>query len=612
MAIHHPGDRFLLVCLLQCIPVLLFQARAQCETEVTLPDTSFLCPGNVEDIQAPSGFDVYLWSTGDTTQSIEPAAAGTYCITATDNEGCVSTACTEVFIDTLVVTILNDPYVCAGGFTILETDAPDSLGFTWSTGSEQPFAIVQSAGEYCVTVTTDSCTGSACIEIQETQADTPVITGVTQVCFGDTVSLTASAGYVDYQWSNGDTGQEAHISTGGNYCVTVTDDHGCTSSSCHLVFTLSLELDLEASPGIVCPDSISVITARVPGAPLSTFLWSTGDTTASIITASAGTYCVTATNFTGCTASRCMDISQYEERDVTVSGPSQFCNGKSALLVSSGDWDTYTWSTGETGPELEVNVGGFYYLTVTDACGYTATDVIVVQQVDALMPDIDYRPSCQDHDTLDLGNAHATWEYAWNTGDLNTPIVVPSGTYAVTVADQTGCTGSASIDVVATPVVVTDARVMPDPGSADGSIEIQEVTGSAPFTYLWEGGAMGSVAGNLLSGTYDVTIIDARGCQVVEEYYVPLRMTENADRRQIMREIVIPNPTDGTLVLYPDGHPADRLDILIQDIYGYPVYRGQTTGTQRLQISLNCSAGIYVLYVFREGDVVSVRRFVKL
>ncbi len=55
-----------------------------------------ICTGEVQQIDAPSGFVSYLWSTGETTQSIVVNTAGTYSVTVTNSDNCSNTASVNV------------------------------------------------------------------------------------------------------------------------------------------------------------------------------------------------------------------------------------------------------------------------------------------------------------------------------------------------------------------------------------------------------------------------------------------------------------------------------------------------------------------------------------
>lgn len=57
------------------------------ETDLS-DETAFLCEGQPTIISAPSGFSDYVWSTGETSQSIEISQAGTYTVNITNEFGC--------------------------------------------------------------------------------------------------------------------------------------------------------------------------------------------------------------------------------------------------------------------------------------------------------------------------------------------------------------------------------------------------------------------------------------------------------------------------------------------------------------------------------------------
>lgn len=63
---------------------------------------------------------------------------------------------------------------------------------------------------------------------------TLAITGPDRICKGDSAVLTATAGFRRYQWSNGQTGQEIVVRSGGTYSVVVTDSSGCTNQTASL------------------------------------------------------------------------------------------------------------------------------------------------------------------------------------------------------------------------------------------------------------------------------------------------------------------------------------------------------------------------------------------
>ena len=76
-------------------------------------DTTLICAGTSETLDAGTGFDSYLWSDGSTAQTLSATTAGTYNVTGTDANGC--TASDSMVIDVLTVSITqNDTTICEG------------------------------------------------------------------------------------------------------------------------------------------------------------------------------------------------------------------------------------------------------------------------------------------------------------------------------------------------------------------------------------------------------------------------------------------------------------------------------------------------------------------
>ena len=76
-------------------------------------DTTLICAGTSETIDAGTGFASYLWAIGSTAQTLSATTAGTYTVTGNDANGC--TASDSVVIDVLTVDITqNDTTICEG------------------------------------------------------------------------------------------------------------------------------------------------------------------------------------------------------------------------------------------------------------------------------------------------------------------------------------------------------------------------------------------------------------------------------------------------------------------------------------------------------------------
>ncbi len=78
-----------------------------------------------------------------------------------------------------------------------------------------------------------------------------------------------------------------------------------------------------------------------------------------------------------------------------------------------------------------------------------------------------------------------------------------------------------------------------------GTITLNNVTGTAPFTYAWSNGATTQNLTNLPAGTYAVTVSDKWGCQATQNFVIQnLVSVPNLERKIFTFG---PNPTDGAV-----------------------------------------------------------------
>lgn len=127
----------------------------------------------------------------------------------------------------------------------------------------------------------------------------------------------------------------------------------------------------------------------------ASYLWNTGDTTASITAHTAGNYSATVTTSEGCTAvsdAITVVVDPMEIPTITVSGDTTFCEGGSVMLTSSPS-ASYVWNTGETSQSIVVNKSGAYTVTTQGLCGqFTSTPMNVTA--------LDNPPPATENDTV--------------------------------------------------------------------------------------------------------------------------------------------------------------------------------------------------------------------
>jgi uncharacterized protein (DUF2141 family) len=112
-----------------------------------------------------------------------------------------------------------------------------------------------------------------------------------------------------------------------------------------------------------------------------------------------------------------------------------------------------------------------------------------------------------------------------NSGVTNTSTIVfgslSADTYYLTALDLGGCSGrSQNFIVESSPSLNYGLYTVPNSscgGTPIGKVIITGITGSSPFTYLWNNGQTGSTITGLTEGIYSVSVTDSYGCSLTKD-----------------------------------------------------------------------------------------------
>ncbi len=455
----------------------------------------------------------YLWSDGSTTSSITTTMPGVYCVTVTDANGCTQSACITVTASSLFGVAISQSGGC-GSSLLTATPAGGMPVFTysWSNGDTNQNTVATVPGVYCVTVTDAAgCTASSCFTYVPNNPMSVNLT-YTSNCTVAIVNAAVAGGTPGYTfaWSNGAIGPVMTTATSGTYCVTVTDAAGCTASAC-ITVVISSPLSVVIAVGSGCGSGILTANPLGGTAPFS-YNWSNGNTTQTTTVTTSGTYCVTVTDANGCTADICTNVNVAPALTVSIQQVANCSTAVLSTLVTGGTPGfSYAWSDGSTTPSITVSTSGTYCVTVTDANGCTAVDCQNVFVASPLAVVLLQSGGCS---TATIGasvsGGNPAYSFNWSNGSVAPNITVAtSGTYCVTVTDARGCTASACATVTVAPISVA---ILPSALICGGANLATTVTGTAPFTYAWSNGAIGSSTNVSTNGTYCVTVTDANGC----------------------------------------------------------------------------------------------------
>lgn len=526
----------------------------------TISQTAQTCPSADVGILTASGSGgtspyTYLWSNGTTSSTNTGLATGTYTVTITDNNGCTSSSSESVssFASPVANFALNPSTGNSLPHTVFFTDQstlPDtwmwSFGDGASSTAQNPIHTYTSSGTFYVTLTvTDTlngCTSTKTDSVFISQVAVSISASTNISCNGlsdgsITAAVSIGTSPLTYSWSNGSTATTSNTTdtkfnlAAGTYTVTVTDNTGATATaSTTLTEPTVLAASTSGSTNVSCnggSDGTATASGSGGTAPY-TYLWSTGQTSATATSLVDGVYTATITDNNGCTAVTNATITEPNALSVNIPTVNNVsCNGFSdGGLNSSASGGTspytYAWSDGSTTANISNVSAGTYTITITDNNACTAVNSAIVTEPTSLAASATVSNNVSCNGLSDgLGNASASggtspYTYSWSNGATTASLSnVSAGTYTVTVTDNNACTSTDNLSITEPASLIASAAVDSNVtcnGFADGGGTASATGGTSPYTYLWSNSATTASITGVLSGTYSVTITDANAC----------------------------------------------------------------------------------------------------
>ncbi len=502
-------------------PVVVLSGTSPTAPSVTVNGASRFCRGGSTVLH--SNFpDMNYWSTGQTTQDITVTDGGTYTLARVQGS-CTSAAQSVVIVvneipTTPVIQASGPIGFCTGGSVTLS--APDADDYLWSDGSTRQTLTATASGTYTVQTIIANCTSAASATVSVSVADMPAKPRITaggplSFCSGDSLSLTAPAGF-SYLWSTGETTERIFAHVSGSYTVvTIAGGSACTSGSAQAVVVTVTDAPaagtISAGGALSFCQGGSVRLTATSGS--GGYVWSNGETTQSITATASGNYTVRLTEGACTSAASAPATVNVTPTPVTPvignSGPLSFCQGGTVKLYGVPGFRNI-WSSGETTDTITVNqTGTFTLTTVSNGCSSTVSDPVAVT-VNALPLDGSISASgplsfCSGSSvTL---TAQAGFQYIWSNGATTRAIsAATAGSYSVRLISN-GCTGAAS------PVAVVAVTATPATPSITASGDTNLCTGgsvvltsSSAIGNTWSNGETTQSITVTTTGVYTVAV----------------------------------------------------------------------------------------------------------
>jgi hypothetical protein len=333
----------------------------------------------------------FVWSSGDSTRSLNNISAGDYSLSVIDANGHRQSVLAKIAQPSALnikldgvkdVSCYNDK---TGSANITVTGGLLPFKYQWNTGQTTDDIAGVASGDYEFSVTdANGCKSSLPVKIKQPAAFTVTIADVKSVdCYGDskgavTVDVKGGVEPYSYAWNNGSRTKDLTGVLAGQYALRITDGNGCVNTANAII---QQPAEFIAKLGTVTSNNCNgdkkgaVDLAVSGGTTPYKFNWSNGDSTKNVSGLAKGDYTVLITDQKGCQKKLSTTISEPQallasiRETINVNCNTQKTGAINSEVSGGVSPYTYRWNNGDTKPNL-INVGaGEFQLTVTDASG---------------------------------------------------------------------------------------------------------------------------------------------------------------------------------------------------------------------------------------------------
>lgn len=631
------------------------------------PEVSETCEGasimltanatNDNQVLDPNVYN-YVWSTGDTTQSImiDSIENGqTYEVTITD-KFCVASASNTLTIDApaafnVVMKIRDANCGQSNGriaLLIEEELASSDYTYVWSDSTSSPSLLNIPSGNYSVTVT-DSNGCSVHQEGTVGNEDGPSFNILTNQCAGNNetyfVIFQTDADLVSHDGSGNLEQDEGNyiigkITPGENINVTLTyTDIDCSQT--YEIIAPNCLCDIP-SPQFLSHEEMcegnEMVALTVE--PQDNNLVNWYDTEGSLLaSATNGTFMPPSGGIflarsideeTGCVSDEETEV-RLEVHDMpvgTIIGTNEACYGDEIMLTANieGDYDTICWSTGVNDLEMmdTIHDNAFYELMIgmgdcqSNAifgvsifdpndwsivqereidCSYYENAVISVQNENGDTPPFVFWDSTQNNQT-----------YLYSLGP---------GDYVATVQDYNGCEFTLETTITQPEEISFSNMVFTAAGGGDQGEITFDLTGGTPNydVYLMNTTDVHSaidsllnISGeeatfsNLTAGSYFFLVLDANDCRLEagSSFTINPLISTIDNREEQLDWTIQPNPTTGQVYVELSQTISTSVQLSITNVLGQSVRIPQELPLEETQFELDLSTlakGVYLVHL---------------
>ncbi len=486
----------------------------------------------------------------------------TYTVLASDANGCSLTSSIFVAQPTSVVinSVYNNAVTCNqlsnGSISVNASGGTGVLNYTLfplGVTNTNGFFNGLSGNTYSILVTdANGCTSSSSTVVIEPPAINILNTSATNVvCHGENngiITINSSGGVAPLAYQiqplNLNTTSGIFSNLPGNaYTVTTIDANACSISTIlTIVDPPLLHFTNATQTNVLCfgDGNATISSAATGGVGLISYTINPGNitnATGNFNGLSSNTYTIEAKDANNCSTSTTIVILEPLPLGISLlNGSNVTCHGAnngSLSAAASGGAPPYLFTLLPIGVNSSSGAfpniyAGTYTIVVQDANGCENQ----IPNIDIAEPSLIYFNDVRHQDITcysdTIGTIHV--EAAGGVGNISFTLMpnngvqntvgdfssLPGGTYIVTAIDANGCTMTTQV-IILQNLEIDPGLTLTEPvchGDSNGSVIINATGGVPPLSYSFNGSPLWTtnIYQNLKSGTYSLTIVDAKGC----------------------------------------------------------------------------------------------------
>ena len=469
----------------------------------------------------------FLWSTGDTTETIKVTKSGKYSVTVFEKGACYGKDEIQMNVIQPANTDISGnrtQYICVGDtIELMPENMSEGAEYSWEDGYATLVREVFKTGEYILVSRNDEgCLGydTVTVIVEEYPVAEIFPPDTLMLCEGESVYLEARNVPKNAQinWSTGDISNTIEVSESGTYYLSIGTLAGCFDTAyVEVIVSDDLSVIIDGDK-ILCGDATTILSTNFYSEGYI-YEWSTGDTTSSIEVSESGEYSLSVISPFGCTGEGSFTVNKLEQPSAELNHlvEVELCTGDSVELYPI-EYDVnynYYWEDGLLGANRMIYQSGTYKLFAANGGNCIDSAEVIINFIEipqAIIGHPDTLSLCYNPQIkLTIEDYDPKYIYNWSTGETTSEITVTEGgVYVLKAENSLGCFTVDTVTIQSNSDFETEI-IASGTSICEGSTVTLELSNTFS-EYLWSTGETSHQITVDSPGSFYVNVVDEFGC----------------------------------------------------------------------------------------------------